>query len=94
MTALSVLQEKLYTVPDAMDILGIGRAAIVSLFRDEPGVIVYGTKENKKRIGAAGETRERKYCNIRIPQSVLNRVAARFINGEPPHAKLVRRKRG
>lgn len=77
-----------------MQALDLGRDAVLRLFLDEPDVIVHGYREHQKRLGAGGEIRTRKYRSIAIPQSVLVRVAGRLINGEPSHAKLVRRKRG
>ena len=91
---LNILTEKKYTVQQAMQALGIGRSAVLALFLDEPGVLVAGYREHEKRLGAQAEVRTRKYRSIAIPQSVLVRVAGRLINGEPSHAKLVRRKHG
>ena len=94
MTALSILSEEKYSIQEAMQALELGREAVLRLFLDEPGVIVHGYREHQNRLGAVGEIRTRKYRSIAIPQSVLVRVAGRLINGEPSHAKLVRRKRG
>jgi hypothetical protein len=90
-TALSLLSENKFSVQEAMQALGLGREAVLRLFLDEPGVIVHGYREHQKRLGAVGEVRTRKYRSIAIPQSVLVRVAGRLINGEPSHAKLVKR---
>ena len=69
---MSLLDEQVFTIPEIADRLKLDRHVITELFKDEPGVLVYGNCETVKR--------RRKYRSFRVPSSVLNRVLARMTN--------------
>jgi hypothetical protein len=61
--------EKLYTIAEAAETLGISASQATNLFRSETGVIDFATKLQGKRLG-----KKRHKSALRIPQSVLDRV--------------------
>jgi hypothetical protein len=62
--------EKFLTIPEISAQLRIDRHTVVSMFAGERGVIVIGNGETTKK--------QRKYRQLRVPQSVFNRVIARI----------------
>ena len=67
--AAVITTEKFHTVYEIAALLRIDRHAVTDLFAAEPGVLVLGSPETVRGC--------RKYRQLRIPQSVLNRVLAR-----------------
>lgn len=66
--------EKCYTVSELAKIVHISRTTLTVWFRDEPGVIRYGSNQ-RLRMG------KRTHISLRIPESVARRVLARHTNG-------------
>ena len=58
--------ERHYAVADVAKMWKLSRDAVIRLFRDEPGVLVLGDSNPRRR--------KRRYTTLRIPQSVLDRV--------------------
>lgn len=56
-----------YSVAEVARLLGLSRQKVTSLFEDEPGVLVFESKQPGKRI----------YRSIRIPRHVYERVLRR-----------------
>ena len=57
------------TVNETAELLHISRYTVVRRFAHEPGVVNHGTSETTKHA--------RKYRELRIPQSVINRYLNR-----------------
>jgi hypothetical protein len=62
-------QEKYLTVAEVAALLRLDRHVVTGMFAGESGVVVLGNAETVRGC--------RKYRQLRIPQSVLNRVVAR-----------------
>jgi hypothetical protein len=60
------------TVPEIAKRTKLDRHVITELFKSEPGVLVYGNTETRKR--------RRKYVSYRVPVAVVARVLARMTN--------------
>ncbi len=63
------IQDKLFTVAEVAALLRLDRHVVTGMFVGESGVLVLGNAETVRGC--------RKYRQLRIPQSVLNRVVAR-----------------
>lgn len=61
-----VAEEKHYTVAEIAQLWGVCDNTIISLFRDQPGVLKLGRRTLTRR--------KRQYVTLRIPASVLSRV--------------------
>lgn len=66
---IPALNEPLFTVLEVSKQLKLDRHAVTDLFANEKGVLVLGEPETTRG--------SRRYRQLRIPQSVLNRVLAR-----------------
>jgi hypothetical protein len=64
-----VVDEKHFLASDLAKAWGVSAETIRQIFRQEPGVL---------RIGTNGDSRNRSYIALRIPQSVAARVHARL----------------
>jgi excisionase family DNA binding protein len=64
------MDEKLRTVAEVAEMLGVSTDTVRRLFADEPGVIDFGRHQSMRD--------KRRYRLLRIPQSVLDRV----VNGK------------
>lgn len=67
---ISSMDEKLRTVAEVAEMLGVSTDTVRRLFADEPGVIDFGRHQAMRD--------KRRYRLLRIPQSVLDRV----VNGK------------
>jgi hypothetical protein len=65
----AVTQENYYTVHEVSAALRVDRHTVAALFAGETGVLTLGTQVTTRG--------RRRYRQLRIPQSVLNRVIAR-----------------
>ncbi len=65
----SVPVERHYAVTEIAEIWNLSTDKIRNLFEDEPGVLV---------IGERNPRRKRRYVTLRIPQSVVERVHSRL----------------
>jgi hypothetical protein len=63
--------ERHYTVPQIAKIWCMSNDTVRSLFRDEPGVIKFGTEETRYK---------RPYISIRVPESVMFKVHSKIKN--------------
>ena len=64
----SVALERHFTVPEIARRWGMSEKSVRRFFADEPGVLKWGSPETRKK---------RRYCNLRIPESVMIRVHQR-----------------
>ena len=62
--------ERHFSVAEIAEIWQLSRDAVTRLFQNEPGVLVLGDTNPRRR--------KRRYLTLRIPQSVLERVHARY----------------
>lgn len=67
---ISIMDEKLQTVAEVAEMLGVSTDTVRRMFADESGVIDFGRHEATRG--------KRRYRLLRIPQSVLDRV----VNGK------------
>ena len=63
-----------YTVPQVAAAWGMSGSKVRSLFRNEPGVLKF---DSPTRMLARGKYK-RRYCEMRIPESVMVRVHAKL----------------
>jgi hypothetical protein len=62
--------ERHFSVAEIAEIWQLSRDAVTKLFQNEPGVLVLGDTNPRRR--------KRKYLTLRISQSVLERVHGRY----------------
>jgi len=67
--------ERFLTVHEIASMWGISTVSVRRLFILEPGVLVFGRRENQAQV------RKRVYRTLRIPESVFARVRSRIANG-------------
>ncbi len=70
--ARSIADERFFTVDEVANMWRLSSIAVRRLFLCEPGVLVIGQQEARRR--------KRVYRTLRIPESVLGRVRARLAN--------------
>ncbi|MGA2860155.1 MAG: hypothetical protein ABSE40_25090 [Candidatus Sulfotelmatobacter sp.] len=73
---METIQEQFFTVREISAQLKIDRHVVTRLFENEQGVINIGRLETTGR-GVRGGESKRRYMELRIPASVLNRVLTR-----------------
>jgi hypothetical protein len=69
MSAQEIAVEPHYTPKELGKLWHVADSTIRRLFADEPGVLIWGNEETRKR---------RKFISMRIPQSVAARVHRRL----------------
>lgn len=62
--------EQHYTPQQVADAWAMSHVKVREIFRNEPGVLIFGREESGKKA--------RRYLSIRIPESVVSRVKARM----------------
>lgn len=66
--------ERFLTVHEIASMWGLSTVSVRRLFIREPGVLVFGQRENQAQV------RKRVYRTLRIPESVFARVRSRIAN--------------
>jgi hypothetical protein len=67
--------ERFLTVQEVSRLWGLSTVSVRRLFIREPGVLVFGRREDQIQV------RKRVYRTLRIPESVFARVRSRIANG-------------
>lgn len=65
-----VFAERHYTVAEVAVLWNLSKDAVRRVFQNEPGVLVLGDTNPRRR--------KRRYLTLRIPQSVLERVHGQY----------------
>lgn len=69
MVADAEFAQRHFTVKQIADLWGLGCDAVRRIFRDEPGVLAFGSSAGRRRS----------YTTMRIPQHVVERVYRRSV---------------
>ncbi len=74
--------ERCYKVSEIAEQWNLSDDTVRKLFFDEPGVLKIGSPS--RLLGGRKKKYTRHYHLLRIPESVLLRMHARLMNGQPP----------
>jgi hypothetical protein len=71
---IATVEERHFTIAQISKMWALSEDAVRRLFRREPGVLVFGDTNPRRR--------KRRYVTLRIPQSVLERVHRQYALGK------------